>query len=456
MKEIVALAPTGMLGSGYLPESFRLAMERKPHFIGQDSGTMDSGPNKLGTGTPLFSRAAYKRDIEIMLRGARRAGIPLLIGSCGGSGSDIGLAFVRDIVEEVAREHRLHFKMALIHAEQQKGYLTEKFRAGRIKPLWPERPFTQAMIDRAEHIVGMMGAEPFMAALDRGAEVVLAGRSSDTSMFAAYFLREGIDPGIAWHTAKILECGAAAVVQRRNPDCMLGFVREDHFIIEPSNPELRCSPQSVASHTLYENGDPFHLVEPAGTLDTEFTTYEAVNDRAVKVSGSRFVPAKPYTVKLEASEKVGYQSVLIGGVRDPFILRQLDTWLSTLKERVAERIHNVYAGEVRPEDYTFNVIVYGRDGVMGPLEPNRTVGHEVGLVFEVTAQTQQRATDICKSVSHLAAHHPVKEWSGLITGVAFPYALAPLERGLVCRFTMNHVVEVDDPLEMFPIEYVQV
>jgi hypothetical protein len=41
-------------------------------------------------------------------------------------------------------------------------------------------------IDRATRIVGMMGPEPFMRALDEGAQIVLAGRSSDPAPWAAY------------------------------------------------------------------------------------------------------------------------------------------------------------------------------------------------------------------------------------------------------------------------------
>jgi hypothetical protein len=46
----------------------------------------------------------------------------------------------------------------------------------------------------------------------------------------------------------------------------------------------------VASHTLYENADPFELKEPSGTLCTNAARYEAISDRAVRVSGSEFVP----------------------------------------------------------------------------------------------------------------------------------------------------------------------
>jgi hypothetical protein len=100
--------------------------------------------------------------------------------------------------------------------------------------------------------------------------------------------------------------------------------------------------------------------------------------------------------------------------------------------------------------YQLRFRVYGRDGVMGPLEPlNGTVPHEIAVTMEITARTQELATSIAKSVSHLALHHPVPEWTGAITALAFPYTPPELERGPVYRWSFNHVVEPNDPCEMF-------
>ena len=52
----------------------------------------------------------------------------------------------------------------------------------------------------------------------------------------------------------------------------------------PLREDYRCTPQSVASHTLYENADPFALKEPSGTLRTDKARYEAISNRAVRVS----------------------------------------------------------------------------------------------------------------------------------------------------------------------------
>ena len=455
MEEIRILSPTGVCGSGFLETSFDTALDRQPHFIGCDAGSTDPGPEFLGSGRTAFPPDAIARDLRLMLRGARRLGIPLLIGSAGTGGNDIQLNLVHDLVLKIAREEGLSFRLAVIHAEQDKAYLRQRLREGRITPLEPAPHFDEATIARSEHIVGMMGAEPFQRALESGADVIVAGRASDTAIFAALPILRGFPEGIAWHAAKILECGAAAVVNRRTPDCMFAWVRNDHFVVEAPDPSLRCTPQSIASHSLYENADPFRLVECSGTLDLTQSRYEALSERAVKVSASAFVPAARYTVKLEGAEKAGYQSILIGSIRDPYIIRQIDDWTTRLRERIHNRVRMVYGDRLAQDDYLLHIRVYGKDGTMGPLEPVKEIrAHELCLIFEATAPTQEIASSIAGIIRHQALHLPIPEWSGLITAVACPYN--PIDRGPVYRFNVNHVVEPDDPCEMFPMELFEV
>jgi hypothetical protein len=92
----------------------------------------------------------------------------------------------------------------------------------------------------------------------------------------------------------------------------------------------------------------------------------------------------------------------------------------------------------------------------GSTDPGPYPLHELCLLFEVTAPTQEIASSIATITRHQAIHLPIPEWSGLITGAACPYNPAYLERGAVYRFCVNHVVEPDDPYEMFPIEYIDV
>src|SRR5882672_3259062 len=451
MEELRILSPTGVCGSGFVESSFEQGLAQKPHVFGCDGGSTDPGPAYLGSGRTAFPKDAIRRDLRLMLLGARRLKIPLLMGSAGTGGNDVQLEGVHQLVREIAAAEGLNFKLALIHSEQKKDYLKKRLREGRVKALDPAPHFDEATIDRSEHIVGMMGADPFIRALENGADVVIAGRASDTAIFASVPIMRGFPEALAWHAGKILECGAASVVQRKTPDCMFAWVRKDHFIVEAPDPALTCTPQSIASHSLYENSDPFRLVECSGTLDLTRSRYEAATARAVKVSGSEFIPAQRYTVKLEGAEKAGYQSILIGSIRDPFIIRQIDDWTARLEERIHSRVKMVYGDKLKPDVYLLFIRIYGKNGTMGALEPVKEIrSHELCLSFEVTAPTQEIASTIASVIPHQALHLPIPEWSGLITAVACPYN--HLDRGAVYRFNVNHVVEPDHPCEMFPME----
>jgi len=442
-----------MLGSGFRESSLDRGLKMAPDFIGADAGSTDGGPYYLGTGTSHFSDDAVSRDIRLMLRGGRKNLIPVIIGSAGSGGADVHVDHLVELVCRIAHEEGMHFKLGIIHSEQKADYLIKQLQRGRITPLTktPE-PLTEKVIKRSVHIVGMAGTEPFVEALEHGAEVIVAGRSSDTSIFAAIPVMRGINPASAWHAAKILECAAACVKQRRYPDCLFAAIHDDHFIIEPPNPEYVCTPISVASHNLYENDSPYTLREPAGVLHTDKCHYEAVSDRSVRVTIGEFEHASEYTVKLEGVELAGYQSLFFGAVRDPIILKQLNSWIEGLTETLHRRFSEIYGSGVS-EHYHLNLRVYGLNGAMGPLEPEKTVGHEVCLVVEILADEQKLATNLAKSGTHIAVHYPIPEWSGLITSLAYPYSPPELNRGPVYRFNMNHIVRPDSYKDMFRVHY---
>jgi hypothetical protein len=456
MNGMCVVAPTGVLGGGYKVDSLQRAMANRPDFIGCDAGSTDGGPYYLGSGATRFSMAAIRRDLKHMLGAAREVGIPLLIGSAATGGADGPLKEVAALAREIAAAEGLRFRLAVIRSEPPREYIVRKYREGRIRPLTSHSPgITEDVLLRSAHVVAVAGVEPYQAALDSGADVIICGRSSDASIFAAIPNRAGLPAGPVWHAAKILECGAGAVERRRYSDSLVAWIHDDHFIVEPPNPEYRCTPVSVAAHNLYENGSPTELVEPSGTLWTDQAVYEAVSDRAVRVSGSRFVPTSQYTVKLEGAELVGFQSIVIGAVRDPVILDQLDEWLDGAKAGIVNRLGEVF-GVNGASGVHLGVRRYGIDGAMGRLEQTRQVGHEVGLVLELTAPTQEEATAAAKAAAHVASHYPVPEWSGLTTTLAFPYSPNTLERGPVYRFTLNHVLELEDPLEPFTVELYEV
>jgi hypothetical protein len=454
--EIRVLAATGVLGAGFKVESLNRGIELAPTFIACDAGSTDSGPAYLGSGKPKLSREACARDLRLLLKARDTLKVPLIIGSCGTSGRDVGVDWMAQLAREIAGEERLHFKVALIKSDQTTAYLKQRLVEHRIRPLLPAPPISAQVIE-SSHIVGMMGTEPIQAAISAGAEVVLAGRASDSALYAAIPLTLGADPGLSWHAAKTLECGAACAVVPA-ADCMFASIREDHFDIEPLDLNARCTPQTIAAHTLYENANPFLLTEPSGIIDTERAEYRALSDRLVRVTGSGFRKATQYTVKLEGSQLVGYQTVVIGGIRDPNIIRALDTLLPKAQAFFDTRIAELFPGQMAKNDYDINYRIYGRDAVMGQLEPLRASapGYEVGVLITITAPTQDLANKIATFVSHVSAHLPIPEYQGIISSIAYPFSPPELARGAVYRFSVNHVVLPDDPCEMFRTELVEV
>ncbi|HEU0217061.1 MAG TPA: acyclic terpene utilization AtuA family protein [Stellaceae bacterium] len=451
MASFPLVSATGMLGSGFRAQSLDKAVALGARMIGCDAGSTDPGPGPLATGVCMFSKAAVKRDTEIMMTRAVKAGIPLVIGSAGTSGSDEGLAWMLAIVREIAREQDLHARLAVIHSELSRDTVRRHLRDGKARALTPSPRLTKADIDAATHIVAMMGVEPIQEALQSGAGIVVAGRSSDTSIFSALPLMEGYSPAVVWHMAKILECGAAAVTLRTAPDSMMAVLHEDSFEVFPLREDFRCTPQSVASHTLYENADPFELTEPSGILRTDKARYEAISERAVRVSGSEFRHASEYTIKLEGVRQVGYSTILMGGVRDPYILAQIDSWLAQLDDNIRTRIKNT----IGEQPYEIVTRVYGRDGVMGALEPlrARVGGHEAFILWDVISPSQELSRSIATSLSHMAVHNPIAKWNGLISGVAFPYSPPEIDRGPVYEFHLNHVLVPESPTSLFRTEY---
>src|SRR5690606_34448950 len=123
LESISYLAPTAIVGGGFDEAAFRAALTPDVAFIGCDGGSCDGGPGYLGAHRFFQSRAGVKRDLRLMLIGARGLGIPLLIGSCGGSGADWNLEWVREIVLEIAAEEGLHFNLGLIGSEPERDHL---------------------------------------------------------------------------------------------------------------------------------------------------------------------------------------------------------------------------------------------------------------------------------------------------------------------------------------------
>jgi Acyclic terpene utilisation family protein AtuA len=449
MQEIVGLAPSGSLGSGYNKDAFRRGLEEDPHFIGQDAGSTDMGPYYNGTGTAFLPRETYKHDLSTMLKAARARKIPLIVGSVFTSGCRKSLYNGVEVIEEIAREEGLSFRMAVIDAELDKADLKRRIANGRnLESLGPEHALTDAAIDRSGPICAQMGVEPIAKALEQGAEVVIAGRACDDVLFAALPVLRGFDQGLALHMGKILECAGISAVPCDLAEPMVGRLRQDHFIVRPGNPEHRCTTISVAAHSLYERGDPCIQPGPGGINDLTGSRFEQEDERSVRVTGSRFVPDSTYKVKLEGAELVGFRSIVMVGIRDAAMIRQLDRVLQEARERALHRFPMW-----REESCHLDYHVYGRNAVMRGLEPNPdVVPQEVGLLIEAVAGRQELANAIAMFVRGTLQHASYPDIITTAGNLAYPFSPFNVPVGPAYRFSVYHLLPLKDPCEIFPIE----
>jgi hypothetical protein len=438
LDSVRVMVPTGMLGGGFPAETVARGLELGADVIAVDGGSTDSGPYYLGAGVAKTARAAVARDMRLLLRAAAEAGIPLIIGSCGTSGTDSGVDWVAGITREILAAEGLSLRVATIYSSQRAADLA----ALPIRPLPPAAPLDPAVLAGCTNIVGMMGHEPIAAALADGADVVLAGRATDTAVAAAFPLMRGMPAGPVWHAAKIVECGGQCTTNPRAGG-VLATIDDSGFTIEPLDPTAACTPTSVAAHMLYETVNPFTMREPAGTIEVGDAVYTALDERRVRVTGSRFEPA-PHTVKLEGARITGYQTMSFTAIRDPHILGQIDVWAALLRKMITEWVGQTLG----PIDFEFDIRLYGHNAILGELENAAGPPREVGVMLLVQAATQETATAVAKVANPLMLHLPTPDMDYL-PSLAFATSPAETERGAAYEFVLNHVVEVDSPTSLF-------
>jgi len=451
-EEIRVLSPIAILGYGINEESLRRGMAMNPSMIGVDSGSTDSGASYLGAGAMYQSRKSMKRDLGLCLAAARSAKIPLIVGSAGLAGSRPHVAWLIDILEELAREQEQRFKLAIIRSDQQKPYLERALADGRVKPFIGVAPLTQEAITACGPIVAQMGTSPYVAALEAGADVIIAGRSCDSAIFGSFAIWKGYDRGVALHMGKILECAAMSAMPPTGRDPVLATLREGSILLEAPNPDRAVTPRSVSSHMVYEVEHPFLQEEPEGQLDFSAVEFEPVKDgRATLIRGTRFHRRNVATHRFEGAARRGFVSFMIGATRDPGLIAQIDAFCVGTEQQVREL-------EGAEQDFHIDWKLYGRDAVLGPSEPlrGRTDLHELGILAQVLAPTQERAHDVA---ALLEARMIGFAYPGALTRtahIAFPFAPLVTDGGGCYHFSIMHIVEVekhDDLLDLFPIEY---
>jgi len=442
---VKVLVPCGSLGSGVRESEIEYGLAQGANVIATDAGSTDSGAAYLALGKSKNNRGAVKRDLGILLRAHAKTGIPVIVGTAGQAGGDLNVDWTRDILVELTRELGISPKVALLYSEQDKATIKAFNRHGKVRPLPPLGPLEDSTVDACEHIVGLMGVEPFVAALEAGADVIIGGRATDTAVLASYPIWKGAPWGASWHAGKIAECGAQCCLNPADGSGVLLTIDEHGFEVEPLSTTNRCTPHSVSKHMLYENSDPHYLHEPGGILDVSGATYAQLGERAVRVQGAKWV-AQPYTMKLEGAAAGNYQTLMLVGIQDPDVLKDVNAFHDQLLAALYERTRKSIPAEELGE-FHISLRMYGWNAVSGDVPVNVPPPREIGVLLVATASTQELANAIAHACNPYFFHYPMvmnKE----LPSYGFAFSPADVPRGQVFEFKLNHVVAIDDPLSL--------
>jgi len=451
MQTLKIICPNGHLGFAPLrPESFWAGVAAGPDYIAADSGSDDVGPVPLGSDTSTSPESWQRHDLEQMLLAARKLGVPMIIGSAGDTGSNSRVDRYVSIISELARKHRLaKFRLGYFYSEVDKQTLRGKMRAGdAILGLDGFADLTEAELDATERVVAMAGVHPFIELLRKGADVIIGGRSSDAAVFAAPAIHHGFPADNAYYLGKVLECASFCAEPYGGKETVLGMVSHEDVKVTAMHPPQRCTVASVAGHAMYERSNPYEEFFAGGRLDMTHCRYEQFDERTTRITGSRFIPDQKVRVKLEGSGKVGERYVGLCGIRDPYTIANVDKVIDWARAQVRERFGD--------SGYQLHYNVYGRDGVMGDLEPLRDrPGHELCLMVQGVAPTREMAEELTMIGLRQMFYARLPDVKGTAGSVSFPLDEV-LHASPAYRWTLNHTVAVDDPMELFTTRLVDI
>lgn len=427
--KIVAL--NGLLGYGYSEEALEIAFSEKVDYLGVDAGSTDPGPYYLGSGKSFTDRGAVKRDLSLALPKALEHKAPFIIGTAGGAGSEEHVAWLKEIILEIARENNLTFTMGTVKSDVTKEYVLDKYDNGKLIDMSSEMPITREAIESSTRIVSQIGIAPIIELLKKKADVIVCGRACDTAIYAAPCIYEGYDEGLAFHMAKIMECGSMCSEPVAAADVMQGYMYDDYFELRPANPIRKCTVDRVAAHTLYEQSNPYLIFEPDGVCDLTNSVFTQIDDRTVRVSGSVFKKAKQKTLKLEGVKCSGYRTICPATIYDFKTIENIDLIIDIVTKFVAEN--------------TKNTLPKGSYSLTFKL--NGGSESSMGIIMDIVGKTQEIADTVCALARSRMLHCDYEGRKSSAGNLAFPFSPSDIHVGAVYEFSVFHLAKVNNLVE---------
>lgn len=342
-----------------------------------------------------------------------------------------------------------------VYAQVSTSLVLERLQQGKVAGCGPVVPtLTVENVEASPTIVAQMGPEPLLQTMTASPDfdILIAGRAYDPAPYVAFCAFQALkkSPGSFeslgssllggfTHMGKIMECGGLCATPKSR-GAIATVYTDGTFDITPTDPKARCTPLSVAAHTLYEKTRPDLLYGPGGWLDLTDTKYQQLEDDiSIRVRGATFTFTKstgsPYTVKLEGARVVGYRTIFIGSFRDPILIEQLPDFLEIGRKYVSQQ-HPLSAGSWKLDWHLTGLESMARSPGFVP--------KQVFIVGEILADTQDLANGVSHSARIYCTHGPYPNQKGTSGNFAMGIGgKLDLPLGECAEFSIYHLMDLE-------------
>ncbi len=274
-------------------------------------------------------KAGYARDFVSLMKQILPACVERdikIVANAGGVNVEACAAAVREIARELGLSGKL--KISIVTGDNILGRIDELISRGfELRNMDTDEPLATVR-DRIQSANAYFGAAPIVEALNKGAQIVITGRVTDTGLTLGPMIYEFGWAADDWNklaagtiAGHIIECGAQCsggncqYDWQNIPDLAnIGFPIADasddgtFVITKHQGTGGRVNIPSVKEQLVYEMGDPHEYITPDCVAD--FTTVQLADDGAdrVRVFGIKGRPATD-SLKVSISYSAGYKAV---------------------------------------------------------------------------------------------------------------------------------------------------
>jgi hypothetical protein len=248
-----------------------------------------------------------------------------VVANAGGVNPDACVAGLAEVVKKLGLTGRV--KVGVVSGDDIMDRLDELIGRGiELKNMETGEPLS-SIRDRVQSANVYFGGSPIADALDRGAQIVVTGRCTDTGLalgpmiHAFKWARDDWNKVAAGTVAgHIIECGAQATGGNSQVDWQsipdfwdIGYpiveAGEDGTFVVTKHEGTggRVSVATVTEQLMYEMGDPKNYITPDGIADFTTINLEQAGENRVRVSGIKGLPATDL-YKVSISFLSGYKA----------------------------------------------------------------------------------------------------------------------------------------------------